>query len=87
MADLAVDPIQGVHEQRPPLAGSWVARNRVPVARAGLLVLEELPDLREGEPGVVAEPADEPEALQVLRVVEAVGTADRAAGASRPISS
>ena len=37
------------------------------------LVLEQLADLREREAGVVAQPADEPQALEVLGVVQAVG--------------
>ena len=42
-------------------------------ARARRLVLEQLPDLREREPGVVAEALDEAETPEVLRVVEAIG--------------
>ena len=57
------------------------------VALAGGLVLEQLADLGEREPGVVAKAADELESVEVRGVVEAVV----AIGASRrlrsPISS
>ena len=51
-----------------------VVRGAEPVAvpGAGLLVLEQLADLREREAGVVAQPADEPEPLEVLGVVQAI---------------
>ena len=62
---LAIRAIQGVHHQRPPFRGVLAGPEPGPVAGASLVVLQELPDLREGEPGVVTEPADEPETFQV----------------------
>ena len=59
-----------------------------PVVRSGGLVLEELADLGQAEPGVVAEALDEPQAVEVVGVVEAVGAlATGRPGSSRPISS
>src|SRR5262245_7325226 len=59
--DLAVDPGERVAQDRLALAG--VARGPEPLAIAGPggLVLEQLPDLRQAEAGVVAEALDEPQ--------------------------
>jgi glyoxylase-like metal-dependent hydrolase (beta-lactamase superfamily II) len=43
------------------------------VPRPGVLVLEELSDLGEAEPGVVAQALDEPEALEVVGVIQPIG--------------
>ena len=71
--DLAVDALEGVGEDPAALDGVLGRPEPVAVPLAGRLVLEELADVREGEPGVVAQAADEPQALEVLGVVEAVG--------------
>ena len=55
-------------------AWSVVAVKRARSRDPGLLVLEQLADVREREPGIVTKPADEAQALQVLGVIEAVGT-------------
>ena len=48
-------------------------REPLAVALARCLVLEQLADLGKREPGVVAQAADEPQALDVGCVVQAVG--------------
>ena len=70
--DLAVDPPEGVVEDRAPLGRVGGRAEPVAVASPGRLVLEELADLGQAEPGVVAEALDEAEALDVVRVVLAV---------------
>ena len=79
VADLAVDPVERVVDERPPL--DRVRRRAEPLAVAGPcdLVLEELADLGQAEPGVVAEALDEPQSLEIVGVVEPV----RALGAGR----
>ena len=83
-ADLAVDPVERVLQDRAPFAGvAGLAEGR-PVARARRLVLEQLADLGEREPGVVAQAADEPQALEVLGVVQAVGALRARGGGEEP---
>ena len=82
--DLAVDPVEVVEDDRAALGGSAVDRKCWRLRVAGLLVLEQLPDLREREPGVVAQPADEPQALEVLGVVQAVGAVGAGGGGEQP---
>ena len=67
-------------------SGSPVCGSARDCAR-GRLVLEQLADLGEREPGVVTEAPDEAQPLEVGRVEEAVAPSVRAAGSSRPISS
>jgi hypothetical protein len=45
-----------------------------PDAGAGLLVLQQVPDVRQREAGIVTQAADETQPLQVLAVVETVRT-------------
>jgi hypothetical protein len=70
--DLALDPGEGVVDDRSPLGGILRRPEPVPVPRSGFVVLEELADLGEAEPGVVAKALDEPEPLEIILVVEAV---------------
>ena len=84
-ADLAVDRVEGVGEDRAALGG--VVRSSGSGARLrarACLVLEQLADLREREPGVVAQAADEPQALEVLGVVQAVGALGAGGGGEQP---
>jgi hypothetical protein len=76
-----------VVDDRAPLVGVARRAEALAVAGRGGLVLEQLADLGEAEPGVVAEALDEPEALEVVLVVEAVRPSERAAGFSSPSSS
>jgi hypothetical protein len=57
--DLALDPGQGVIDDRPPLGRILRGPEPVPVPGPGSVVLEQLADLGEAEPGVVAEALDE----------------------------
>jgi hypothetical protein len=70
--DLAVDALDRVGKDRPPLAGVLGGSEPLAVPLAGDLVLEQLAHLGEAEPGVVAEALDEPQALEVVGVVEPV---------------
>ena len=65
-------------------AGSLVVRKWWRLRVAGLLVLEQLADLGEREPGVVAQAADEPQAVEVLAVVQAVGAVRPGGGREQP---
>ena len=85
--DLAVDPDERVLDDRGPLVGIVRRAEALTVAGASGLVLEELADLGEAEPGVVAEALDEPEALEVVVVVEPVGPLGAGGGPSSPSSS
>ena len=85
--DLAIDAVHRVDEDGAALGGILGCAEPFAVALAGGLVLEQLADLREREPGVVAEAADEPKPLEVRGVVKAVVALGPAAGSSRPISS
>ena len=71
--DLAVDARQGVDEDLAALGGVLGCPKPFAVAFAGCLVLEQLADLGQREPGVVAQPADEPEPRDIGLVVQAVG--------------
>ena len=75
--DLAVDAVARVLEERAPLGGVAGRPEALAIALAGGLVLEQLADLGQAEPGVVAQLLDEAQALQVGGVEEAV----RAVGA------
>ena len=71
--DLTVDARQRVDEDLAALGGILGCPKPFAVALAGRLVLEQLADLGQREPGVVAQPADEPEPRDVGLVVQAVG--------------
>ena len=85
--DLALDALARVEDERPPLGGIMGGAEALPIALAGGLVLEQLADLGEREPSLVAQLLDGAEALEIGRVVQAV----RAVGSGRrleePISS
>ena len=70
--DLPVDAGGGVLEQRTSLGLVTGRSEPLSIALARGLVLEQLADLGEREPGVVAEGADEAQALEVGRVEQAV---------------
>ena len=70
--DLAIHPIPGVKDQRASLIGVLRGLQALAVALAGELVLQELADLGEREPSVVTQALDEPESLEVARVVQTV---------------
>ena len=70
--DLAVDPGERVLDDRPPLGGIVRLAEPGPVAGPGRLVLEELGDLGQAEPGVVAEALDVAQAVEVVGVVQPV---------------
>ena len=70
--DLALDPGQCFLEIQAPLGGVGRVREAFAVAFAGRLVLEELADLGQREPGVVAEALDEAQPFEVAGVEEAV---------------
>ena len=67
-------PGPGRRRRSAPAARSGPGRaEALAVALARGLVLQQLADLGEREPGVVAQAPDEPQALEIGRVVEAVG--------------
>ena len=71
--DLALDPLAWRRSRiARRSAGSPVVAEALAVALAGGLVLEQLADLGQREPGVVAQAADEAQALEVGGVVQAV---------------
>ena len=72
--DLAVDAGAGVLEDRPPLGRVLRGAEAFAVALARRLVLEQLADLGEREPGLVAELLDVPQPVEVRVVVQPVGT-------------
>jgi len=82
--DLAVHPIDRVHEDRASLVGVAGRAEALAVALAGRLVLEELADLGEAEPGVVAQAADVAQPLEVGLVVEAVVALGSGSGLEEP---
>ena len=71
--DLTIDARQRVDQDRAALGGVLGRLKPFAVALAGGLVLEQLADLGQREPGVVAQAADEPEPGDVRLVVQAVG--------------
>ena len=71
--DLPIDPGGRVLEQRAALGLVAGRSETLSIALARRLVLEQLADLGEREPGVVAQGADEAQALEVGRVEQAVG--------------
>ena len=68
-----IHPVAGIDDQRAALIRVLGGLEALAIALAGELVLEELADLGEGEPGVVAQALDEAQPLEVARVVQAVG--------------
>jgi hypothetical protein len=72
--DLALDAGKGVVDDRASFRGVLRRPEPGPVPASGLVVLEQLADLGEAEPGVVAETLDEPQPLEIVLVVEPVGT-------------
>src|SRR6185369_17977547 len=84
--DLAIDPDERVLDDRGPLVGIVRRAEALSIAGASGLVLEELADLGQAEPGVVAEALDEPEALEVVVVVEAVRAFGAGGGLEQPRS-
>ena len=82
--DLAVDAVEGIDEDRPPLAGIRGGAEAFAVAFARRFVLEQLADLGEGEAGVVAQAPDETQPLDVRLVVEAVGALGAGGGLQEP---
>ena len=70
--DLALDAVARLDDEHAPLVGVGRGPEALAIALAGGLVLEQLADLGQAEPGVVAELLDEAQALQVGRVEEAV---------------
>ncbi len=71
--DLSVDALDRIAEDRLPLAGIGGGSELDPVARTDRLVLEQLADLRQREAGIVTQPANEPQTIEVLGVVQPVG--------------
>ncbi len=70
--DLAFDPFLPLAEVDPALGGVVRLAEPLAVACAGGLVLEELADLGQREPGIVTQAADEEQAIEVGRVVQAI---------------
>ena len=70
--DLALDALARVEDECPPLGRIMGGAEALPIAFAGGLVLEQLADLGEREPSLVAQLLDGAEALEIGRVVEAV---------------
>ena len=70
--DLAIDAFEQPAQDDSPLVDIPGRPEALGVADSGRLVLEEEADLREREPGVIAQLADEPQSFQVARVVQAV---------------
>ena len=62
----------GVEDQGAALLGILGGLQAFAIALAGELVFEELADLCQREPGVVTQALDEPQALEVARVVQAI---------------
>ena len=65
-------------------AGSLVVAEALAIALAGGLVLEQLADLGQREPGVVAQAADEPQALEVGGVEQPVVAVGPGRGLEQP---
>jgi len=63
--DLSIDPLAGVADEGPPLGLVAGRPEALSIALARRFVLQQLADLGEREPGVVAQGADEAEALEV----------------------
>ncbi len=72
--DLAVHPLKRVTDDGGPLGRICGGSKAHAVSLARLVVFEQLANLREREACVVAKPCDEAEALQVVVVVQTVGT-------------
>ena len=70
--DLAVDSVSGVEDQRATFLGILGGLEPFAIALPGKLVFEELADLGQREPGVVAQALDEAQPLEVAGVVEAI---------------
>ena len=71
--DLPNRAVARIDQQGTALARVSGGPKTLSIALADRLVLQQLPDLEEAETGVVAELLDEPQALQVARVEQAVG--------------
>ena len=71
---LAVHPRSGVHEDGAPLRRILCLAEPLAIALPGRLVLEQLAYLGEREAGIVAQAANEQQALEVRGVIEAVVT-------------
>ena len=84
VCDLPLDAAPGVLEDRATLAGVLRGAEPLAVALARGLVLEQLADLGEREPGVVAELLDVPQALQVGGVVQAIRAIGAGGGLEQP---
>lgn len=82
--DLPVDPGERVANDRLALVGVARRSEALTVAGTGGLVLEQLADLGEAEPGVVAEALDEPKAIEVILVVEPVRALGAGGGLEHP---
>src|SRR5450759_5092476 len=70
--DLAIHPVEQAAQDRLSILHVAGRAEALRIPDAGSFVLQEEADLREREPGVVAQLADEPQPLEVARVVEAV---------------
>src|SRR5450756_3001268 len=70
--DLAIHPVEQPTQDGLPLLHVPGRTEALRIPDAGNFVLQEEADLREREPGVVAQLADEPQPLEVARVVEPV---------------
>ena len=70
--DLPVGSIAGVGQERPALGRVGSLAQPRSVALSGGIVLEKLADLGEGETSIVTKVPDEPQSVEVGRVVEAV---------------
>src|SRR5450759_4661774 len=71
-ADLAIDALEQAAQDGLPLLHVAGRAEALCIPDTGSFVLQEEADLREREPGVVAQLADEPQPLEVARVVEPV---------------
>jgi len=82
--DAPLGPLEGVEGQRAPLAGVGGRAEALAGPGAGLLVLEQPADLREGEPYVIAKAADEAEPFDIRRVLQPVRALGSTGGTQQP---
>ena len=82
--DLTIDAGHGVAKQGSSLGLVTGRAEAQPVALAGRLVLEQLADLGQREAGVVAQAADEPQALEVGRVEQPIRPIGARGGLQEP---
>ncbi len=85
--DLALGTLAGIDEDGATLGRISGRPEPLAVALAGGLVLEQLADLGQREAGVVAQAADEAQAVEVGGVVQAIVAVRSGGGSRRPISS